>query len=246
MQQLLPEHRILDVEELYLGLTLPTGRHRPHVALGMVATLDGAAALDGDTSRLGQEADGIAFRRLRGAADAILVGAGTVRAENYGPPKATATRRADRTARGLAERPRMVVVTGSLSLEPDHRLFGDPASRPVVLTHEGAPAAAANALSPIADVVRVGDGDVDLGAGLVHLAGIGIRHVLCEGGPTLNGSLLAADLVDEVFVTVSPLAAGGPASRIIASEESGRPRSFVVTSLHEHRDELIIRYSRDR
>jgi riboflavin-specific deaminase-like protein len=246
MRRMLPDHQDLAVAGLYDGLTLPAGDERPWVALGMVSTLDGAAAVDGATADLGGEADGVAFRRLRDAADAILVGAGTVRDENYGPPSATAARRADRRGRGLAERPRLVIVTGSLNLSTDHRVFSDPNQRPLVVTHGQAPDDAAEALQQVADVVRVGHDTIDLAAALVEVGARGLRRILCEGGPSLNGSLLAEDLVDEIFLTISPVAAGGPASRIIRSQGSELPRRFAVASLYEHDGELIVRYCRDR
>lgn len=246
MRRILPDQQELDLEGLYAGLTLPGGEARPWVALGMVATLDGAAAVEGETADLGGEADGIAFRRLRGAADAILVGAGTVRDENYGPPSGTAERRADRRARGLAERPRLVIVTGSLNLPTDHRVFSDPDQRPVVVTHGRAPRDAAEHLGEVADVLRIGDDTIDLAAALVELGGLGLRRILCEGGPSLNGALLAEDLVDEVFLTISPIAAGGEASRIIRSGASEVAHRFVVSSLYEHDDELLVRYRRER
>lgn len=246
MRQMLPQHQDLSLDGLYEGLTLPVGDARPWVALGMVATLDGAAAVDGATSQLGGEADGIAFRRLRDAADAILVGAGTVRDEDYGPPSGTAERRSDRQARGLSDRPRLAIVTGSLNLGTDHRVFSDPQQRPVVVTHGRAPQDAADALTEVADVLRFGDDAIDLTAALDELGELGLRRILCEGGPSLNGALLAEDLVDEVFVTISPVAAGGEATRIIRSDAPEVAHRFVVSSLYEHDGELVVRYRRDR
>lgn len=246
MRRILPEPQDLSVDGLYDGLTLPVGDDRPWVALGMVATLDGAAAVDGATSQLGGEADGVAFRRLRDAADAILVGAGTVRDEDYGPPSGTAERRSDRRARGLAQRPRLVIVTGSLNLASDHRVFSDAEQRPVVVTHGRAPQDVAAALSEVADVLRVGDEEIDLARALDELGSLGLRRILCEGGPSLNGALLTADLVDEVFVTISPVAAGGGATRIIRSDAPEVAHRFVVASLYEHDSELVVRYRRDR
>lgn len=246
MRRLLPDQHDLSLEGLYEGLTLPAGDSRPWVVLGMVATLDGAAAVDGATADLGGEADGIAFRRLRGAADAILVGAGTVRDENYGPPSGTAERRSDRQTRGLAERPRLVIVTGSLNLPTDHRVFSDPDQRPLIVTHGQASPDAVELLEEVSDVLQVGEGTIDLEAALVELGTRGLRRILCEGGPSLNGALLAADLVDEIFLTVSPIAAGGGTSRIIRSEAPEVAHRFAVASLYEHDGELVVRYCRER
>lgn len=244
MQQLFPHHRTMPLEELYRGLTLPAGEHQPWLAIGMVSTLDGGAAVGGDTWNLGGAADDMAFRRLRGAADAILVGAGTVRAEGYGPPVGPPERRADRVARGLAGRPRLIIVSGTLALEPEHRVFSDVHYRPLLVTHDAAPAA--TALAEVADVVRIGRGSVDLPGLLAHLFDEGVRRVLCEGGPRLNGALLDADLVDEVFMTISPLAVGGEVSRIIRSDGSEVQRPFSLVSLFEQDGELVARYRRAR
>jgi riboflavin-specific deaminase-like protein len=237
----------LSIDDAYAGLTLPDGTTGPDgtprgwVALGMVASVDGAGSLAGRTDQLGGEADRHAFSRLRGACDAILVGAGTVRAEDYGPPRGTAARREDRRRRGLAPAPRLVVVTGSLSLDPGARLFADPDHRPLVATHAQAPASARAALAEVAEVVDTGTDTVDLGVLLGELARRGLGRVLCEGGPTLNGALLTADLVDEVFLTVAPVALGGGAPRI-ATGDTETHRELELVSVVEHGHELLLRY----
>lgn len=246
MQQLYPGPRDLQLEELYEGLTLEPGEGRASVALGMVASVDGGAAVGGLTADLGGDADAVAFRRLRGAADAILVGAGTVRDEDYGPPRGTPERRADRVGRGLTERPRLVIVTGSLTLSPEHRVFGDPDHPPLIVTHEQAPTDRADALAQVADIVRIGRDDVDLCAALTELHDRGYRRVLCEGGPRLNGALLAEDLVDELFLTVAAILAAGETSRIIAGPAVDPPRPLQLAGVHEHDGELLLRYRRAR
>jgi riboflavin-specific deaminase-like protein len=242
----------LDLDSLYDGLTLPDGTDRPAgqpprpwVALGMVSSVDGGATASGRTSELGGDADRVAFRRLRAACDAILVGAGTVRAETYGPPVGTSARQEDRAARGLAPSPRIVVVSGSLALEPDHRVFSDPDHRPLVVTHHQAPANRAAALDEVADVARFGASEVDLGAALDHLGGLGHRRILCEGGPRLNASLATANLVDEVFLTVTPVLLSGSAPRILVGDPEVR-LPFELVDLHEHDGELLLRYRRAR
>jgi riboflavin-specific deaminase-like protein len=248
MRRLHPSVEDLDLDAVYAGLTLPTGSDgRAAVALGMVSSVDGAAALDGQTAALGGPADRVAFRRLRAACDAILVGAGTVRDEDYGPPGGTTARRADRLARGLAAVPRLVIVTNRLGLDPEQRVFADPARRPLIVTTTRAPdAAAAAALAPVADILRVGEATVDLAALLARLPAFGVRRVLCEGGPSLNAALLAADLVDEVFLTLYPALLGGAAPRIVAGTGPTLAHPLRLTALHEHDGELLLRYRRVR
>jgi riboflavin-specific deaminase-like protein len=246
MRRLFPAPRDLDLAEVYAGLTLEPGRDRASVAVGMVASVDGGAVLDGVTATLGGAADRVAFGRLRAACDAVLVGAGTVRDEDYGPPQGSGQRRADREARGLAPVPRLVVVTDRLALEPDHRVFSDPSNRPLVVTNRRAPEHAARRLAGVAELVRLGESTVDLVALLRHLPTLGLSRVLCEGGPSLNAALLERDLVDEVFVTLAPVVFAGPAPRIAAGAVVAGIRDLELVSVHEHASELLLRYRRAR
>jgi riboflavin-specific deaminase-like protein len=248
MRRLVPEPLELPLEAAYAGLVLPEpapGVDRATVALGMVASVDGAVAVDGSSGALGAAADQQAFRRLRDACDAILVGAGTVRSEDYGPPRAPASRAAARVAAGLAPAPQLLVVTGSAGLDPDARLFvteRDPGvPPPVVITRGSAPRERVSALSGRAEVVEFGEEEVDLGEVLRWCLRRGLPRVLCEGGPSLNGALLAADLVDEVFLTLAPSLVGGAAGRIVSGPELG-VRDLDLTELHEHDGELLLRY----
>ncbi len=237
------------VEELYAGLTLasesvdaPGATPRAWVALDMVSSIDGAATVYGTTERLGGEADGIAFGRLRAACDALLVGAGTVRVENYGPPKGSTARQEDRRARGLRASPQLVVVTGTLDLSPQHRALSDPAHPPLVVTHADAPAEREATLRASgAEVVRLGDHRVDLRRLLELLHERGLGRVLCEGGPTLNGTLLERGLVDEIFLTVTPVVVAGDGPRMVDGHALD-PLGFELTHVHEHAGELLLRY----
>jgi riboflavin-specific deaminase-like protein len=247
VRRLYPSFEEFDLDALYAGLTLAAGDgERASVALGMVSSVDGAAAIAGTTSALGGPADRVAFRTLRGACDAILVGAGTVRDEDYGPPGGPAARQADRLGRGLAAVPRLVIVTRRLALDPAQRVFGDPDRRPLIVTTMRAPEAAAASLAPVADVLRLGDEAVDLPALLARLGALGLSRVLCEGGPSLNAALLASDLVDEVFLTLYPALAGGTAPRILAGSDGMPAHPLALAAVHEHDGELLLRYQRPR
>ena len=143
--------------------------------------------------------------------DALVVAAGTVRAENYDALRLTAPGRAWRTAHGLPEFPLMVIVSGSLDLDPDAAVFADAPIRPIVVTHAGAPADRRRRRSPRSRrSSRVGDERGRSGRGAWReLHARGATQLLCEGGPHLFGALIAADLVDELCLTVSPLLVGG-------------------------------------
>lgn len=224
------------MDELYLDLQGTTPPHRPHVALGMVMAADGTIAVGGSAIPLGGPADRLAFRRLRERADVILVGAGTVRTEDYGPPAVGREARRRRRDRGQPAQPRLAVVTRRGDLDPGARLFsGEP---PLIITCRQADA---EHLEAVAEVLRTGDERVDLAAALEQLEQRGISWLLCEGGPTLNGSLARADLVDELFVTIDPVLAGGPAGLVLAPLDDA-PRPLDLVALHRRDDELLLRY----
>jgi riboflavin-specific deaminase-like protein len=237
------------LDGVYADLRLavgPADGERAGVSLGMVASADGAVTVAGRSGGLGGAADRVAFRRLRDACDAVLVGAGTVRAEGYGPPDPGGERSAARVASGLAPAPQLLVVTSRADLDPTARLFtaerDGSVPRPIVITHASAPEDAVAALREVAEVVALGTREVDLAEVLRWCAARGLRRVLCEGGPALNGSLLAAGLVDEVFLTVAPLLVAGDAGRIVTSRVGIAPVDLDLVELHEHAGELLLRY----
>src|SRR5690606_15179555 len=124
-----------------------------------------------------------------------------------------ASRQAWRRDHGLPGHPALVIVSGSLDLDPHSPAFAAAPRRPVVLTHAAAPVARRSALEPVADVLVAGEARVNLAAGLALLRARGLAHILCEGGPHLLGALTAADLVDEMCLTLSPVLAGPGAGR---------------------------------
>lgn len=204
MRLLLPEHRELADDDL-LDLYDPGGA--ACVRAGFVVSVDGTAAVDGSSRPLGTAADRAAFRALRAVSDAVVVGAGTVRAEDYGPVRLRAAGRSWRAARSRPEHVPLVVVSRSLRLDPAGRWATG--ARPVVVTCAAADRGRRQALSAVADLLVAGEDDVDLPAAVGELASRGLRSLLCEGGPALLQAFLAASLVDELCLTVSPALAGG-------------------------------------
>lgn len=243
MRRLHPDAADLELAALYAGLTLPDrGPSRPWwVAMCMVSSVDGAASTDGVSGGLGGEADRLALSRLRGAGDVVLVGAATVRQEGYGPLVGSAERRADRRARGLAEVPRLAIVTASGELDPTSAPFTHPQQRPLVLTTRPAADRVRDRLGDVADVVAAGEEQVEPTTALAHLARLGLSRIVCEGGPRLNSQLLGAGLVDEVFLTVGPLTVAGGAPRI-AQGGTERPGPLRLESVFEHDGDLLLRY----
>ena len=192
----------------------PPHPHRPWVMMNMIASLDGAIEVDGTSGALGSAGDKAVFSTLRSIPDVILVGSATVQAERYGPPSTSVSTRARRLAHGATPVATLAVVTASLSLDLDLPMFAGSGPRPTIVTVETAPADRVDAAAEVADVVVAGIEQVDFGQALAALADRGARVVLSEGGPTINGQLLAADLVDEICLSVAPMAAAGPSRRI--------------------------------
>jgi 5-amino-6-(5-phosphoribosylamino)uracil reductase len=244
VRQLLPT--LLDhVDPIAAHASAPRHRHpqRPWVAINMVTSVDGATALDGVSGGLGSDADKATFRAIRAIADVILVAAGTVRAESYGPPRPSAEVQAQRVARGQRALPQLAIVSRRLDLEPQSRVFADADEPPLVLTVDGAPAEAVQRLRPVADIHHVGVGAVDLAAALSLLGELGHDVVVAEGGPSLNGQLIAAGLVDEVNVTWSPQLVGGGSDRFAVGDHGTRTQ-LEIAHLWVDDAVLLARYVR--
>ncbi len=188
---------------------------RPWVRANMIESADGAAAVDGLSGGLGGPADREVFGLLRALAGVILVGAGTARAEGYAPARVAARWAPLRAGRSAT--PPIAVLSRRLDLDPAGPLLAEaPAgARTIVITAGSAPAARRAEMARHADVIIGGEHEVSAAAAVGALASRGYRDILAEGGPRLLGQLAAAALIDELCVTVSPVLAGGPASRIV-------------------------------
>ena len=181
----------------------------------MIASLDGGTSAGGLSGALGGPADKVVFAALRAAADVILVGAGTMRAEKYGPARVAPAARERRTAIGLSPTPPIAVLTSSCRLDWDLPFFTDAESRPLVVTTAMAEPDDRARAAEAASVVVAGEQRVDLARALAELAALGFSAVLAEGGPTILGQLAARGLIDELCLTLSPTLVGGEASRIL-------------------------------
>jgi riboflavin biosynthesis pyrimidine reductase len=245
MRRLWPDPDTAELDDTALTrLYAPEDRSVPRLRVNFVTSLDGAVALDGYSAGLSGPVDKRVFAQLRNLCDALLVGAGTLRDEGYRELDLGARRGAWRRSVGLAEQPTLVVVSGRLDLPADHPAFTAAPVRPIVLTSASAPADRIAALSAVADVLVHGDVEIDLPAGLAALAARGLTQVLCEGGPHLFGALTAADAVDELCLTVSPLLAGPGAGRITAGPPVPDPRRLALAHVLEGDGNLLLRYTR--
>jgi len=215
---------------------------RPFVATNFAATVDGRATIGGVSGPIGSDADTEMLARLRTRFDAVMIGAGTMRAERYGRVVSNQEQRERRERLGLPPDPLMVIVSGRLDLPWEAPLFTEGAGRVLIVTSsEAEPPETATPLR----VLRH-DGFVDLGSALHHLREErGIRALLCEGGPHLHGQLWAAGLVDELFLTTAPkLTGAADAPRIVEGLDEPLAENLELAWLLEHEGELFSRYRR--
>ncbi len=234
-----PHAEITDLFGYLLAAHRPGGRR---LMLNMIASIDGAISWDGRSSRLGDDDDREFFHALRATCDAVLVGAGTVRSETYHPIRFPESFVARRRSLGLSDAPELAIVSQSLDLDPFAPVFSDPDRRPLVLT--GADAPPTGELADRADLVVAGETGVDPPNALDALFDRGHEVILCEGGPTLNGRLVQADLVDEMNLTISPIMLAGDSGRL-ARGGAPYPLAFRLERLLAGDRMLFVRYLRE-
>jgi riboflavin-specific deaminase-like protein len=240
VQRLLPDPGATTVAEQLATLDLrPLSLpDRPYLVLNFAATLDGRAAIDGRSGPIGTRVDMEMLQRLRTRVDAVMIGAGTMRAERYGRMVSDPELRAYREQIQLTHDPLAVIVSNRMELPWDAGLFTDGGGQVVVFTasEEEPPETA----TPVT-VVRHPDG-VDLPAAMEWLLREReIHSVLCEGGPMLHGRLREDGLADELFLTIAPKLAGGEGPRIL---EGGMTEveDLELAWLLEQDGELFARY----
>jgi len=247
MRRLWPDPgEVDDIAALVAAEARPAPADRPWVLVNMVASLDGAITIAERSGGLGGPADKAMFAALRGIADVVLVGAGTARAERYGPARPSEAIRAARRARGQHEVPQIALVTRSLDLDLSTPLFTEAERPSIVITCASADPHRQAAAAEVAELVVAGDDAVDLPAALAALRTADAEVVTCEGGPTLNGDLIAADLIDEWALTAAPLLVGGDAGRGSRSRHPADPRAMRLDRLLESDHYLLERWVRAR
>jgi riboflavin biosynthesis pyrimidine reductase len=219
---------------------------RPRVLLNMVETADGRATLRGRSGGVSGPADRELFHALRASCDGVLVGAGTVRAEHYGRMLRDESLRALRERHGMPPEPLACIVSGRLVLGDEVPLLRDPQSRVIVITTSEA---SLPDLGAEIEYVRTPGPQLDLTAAMAALAErFSLASLLCEGGPHLARELLAAGLLDEIFLTVSPLLAGGEPTegaglRILAGAELDPPAQLDLLGAMRAGSYLFLRYA---
>lgn len=221
-----------------LDLSSRAPRERPYVVANMVSSLDGRAAFDGQTRGLSSDTDRRLFHLLRSAGDALLVGAGTVREERYGVAVKNDELRERRRHHGLAPEQPTVIVSSRLMLPSDLPLLQAKGAPVIVAT------AAEHELEGVEAEVKYERTGDDLRLLLARLRSEhDIRSLVCEGGPTLLSYLLAAGLVDELFLSLAPkLVGGGDEPAITTGPQMPVPVAAELVWACEADNELFTRW----
>lgn len=239
----------VEAAELPRLYAYPLDLNRCWVRANMIASVDGGATVEGRAGGLAGAGDRLLFKVLREIADVVLVGAGTVRTENYSGAQLSVASRQTRHARGQAEVPPIAVVTASGALEPTSRLFQRTETPPVVFTTTASFDATRDRLQGHAEVLDASTSDpivVDPVAVLTELARRGLYRVLCEGGPRLLGDIVERDLLDELALTVAPMLVAGGGPRVVTSGVSVATRLQTAHTLTDDGGYLYLRYTRAR
>ena len=231
----------------YLEVDRSRPKHECWVTGHMVAGLDGTAAIGGRVGSLSTSPDQALFRRMRQLADVVMVGAETVRREGYGAVRLDEAAQAERRRRGQSPTPPLAVVSRSLAFDWSAKVFAEAPedARTHVITCAAADPRRRAEAEEVAVVVDAGAASVEPAAALQALASLGHRVVLCEGGPTWLGELVAADRLDELCLSISPLMGGDPLPVSVTPPGSGLARFELKGTLVEA-DTLFLRYERSR
>jgi riboflavin biosynthesis pyrimidine reductase len=242
LQWLYPDRGPVAANEAYASLGLleraPAGR--PYVVANMISSADGRATLGGRTEGISSDTDRALFHSLRVQVDAVMVGPATIALEGYGPLARRPEVRERRRALGLDESPLCVTASRSLELPVDAPLFQDPDAHVVVLTNsEREPPPCRCRLT----VERIPGKDLDLATGMtVVRERHGVRALLLEGGPTVLAAMLEAGLVDELFLSLSPLLVAGDEPSLLEGAAFERPLPLRLVSVLEEESFMYLRY----
>lgn len=250
MHLLWPDRPDLPEHDLVQAYPWPDTSARPWVRACMVTTLDGAiAGPDGRSRSISGPADRAVLSAIRSRADAIVVGAGTLRAEAYNPVRTRPELARERVAAGLAPAARLVIVTRSAQLDWSDPVFTSSTVPPLVVTSQ-----AGAAIPAEVDQARLGTGEVDLVGLVAHLHTLGLGRITCEGGPSLLRDMASAGTIDEIDLTLAPLLAGPTGVWAAAppghpghdGDQGGwaMPMGFGLAAVATSDDHLFTRYLR--
>ena len=246
MKQIFPDEGEVDPISVYNNDARQPLKSRPWVLLNMVNSIDGFISFEGRAGGLSGPADKSIYQIIRGLADIILVGAGTVRAENYRPPRTPEGALAEfRESRGQQKRPRIAVVSGELNLDPEMGLFSEnlPEDKPpLIYTKSGSVEKNGSNFSSFAEVIDFPGEELDISKILEDILKQNGKIVVCEGGPTLNSKLLPAGLIDEFCLSVAPRAVGGETFPLLLEQAVDSPTELSLDRVLFEDEFLFCRY----
>ncbi|AGF72636.1 pyrimidine reductase family protein [Corynebacterium halotolerans] len=234
-----------------IGPTQPVGT--PETRAVMISTATGSASWGGNTQKLGNATDTALFLGVRQWSDAVLVGAETVRTEDYGPATGTSGEQAERVARGQAPTPVMAVLSLTLDFNPSARIFTDPEHSPLILVPERVLTDAVQARrreqleAAGAELISTGSGSPAEVIAALHDRGL--VRLSCEGGPGVLGLFFSADLIDVLHLTLDPLATAPveqPLVRMLRGTEPFAHRLELEDFRATADSSLFLRYRRRR
>lgn len=214
--------------------------NKNHLRINMVSSIDGQVVVDGKSKPLSSDDDRQVFHALRALSDVVLVGAGTMRIENYGPVVMSENTQTHRRSHGRAEIPPIAVVTRSGMFDVDSSFFQKAQSQPIILTTDHG-ARNASSVNEYADVISCGEKEVDLKVAVDELNKRGLMHILCEGGPSLNADLLHAGVVDELCLTIAPVVVAKPSKTIFDDADLDSPARMEFTHVLQYGDDVFLR-----
>ncbi len=239
-RQLLPPGGPTDARthvEALMRAAVPERAQRPYTLVNFVASLDGHTTLGPDSRGLSGGADRELFYALRERADAVLVGPPTLAAERYKRMLPAPERRAHRLAQGRPAEPLLVTISRRGQIPLDLPFFAEREARALIFSPSPPVAARLAATvvhagpAPLAQALRTLRADHD------------VRLLLCEGGPTLFGALLAAGLADELWLTLVPRLVGGASGAALLSGAAPQvPAPARLAGVLEHAGTLFLRY----
>jgi riboflavin-specific deaminase-like protein len=240
LRRLVPDVAETSVAEQLASLDLVSAAHddRPYTVTNFALTVDGRATISGRSGPIGSDTDTAMLVGLRTRVDAMLIGAGTMRAERYGRVVGDPSKRERREREGLPPDPLAVIVSDSLDLPWDAELFACGEGNALIFTSSDRDPPSTE--TPVA--VERHDGRVDLVAAMRHLrTERDVRALLCEGGPHTHAQLIAAGLVDELFITYAPKLAGDAGPGLVEGLPE-RVRGLELAWLLMDAGELFARY----
>lgn len=222
-------------------------QNRPFIVMNVAISVDGKiSTVRRDTLQFSSASDRDMMDEIRAQADAVLVGARTIRAEDPPPVRIRKRKRREaRTDAGKPPHPLSIVLSRSLNLPLKGRYFSDRQVARLVVTPMNASGEAADRVLPFAEVCRIGQDSVDLRALCEYLKRRGVERLLVEGGGDVNMAFFRENLMDEIYITVCPVIIGGVDAPTPVDGAGFHADELPKLELIDHRrtgDELFLHY----